>query len=169
MTWRSRGTRKLSQYRGILAGECKSFGARLTHVDRSVSQSNHAQGAQTPAATVNMPYKECLLDEFWCMRLSLFRSGKARKRFMEAPRLILSEICLKSRICFNSYCGISRTFIFVLFPLLCAPSFLPASSGPPILDLPASSCRLARLLGPENFSLVRRWKPWSVTHPRAYM
>jgi hypothetical protein len=71
-----------------------------------------------------MAYKECLLDEFWCMRLSLFRSGKAPKRFMEAPPLILSEICLKSRICFNSYCGISRSSIFVLFPISCAPSFL---------------------------------------------
>jgi hypothetical protein len=62
-----------------------------------------------------------------CILWQLFRSGKARKRFMEAPPLILSEICLKSRICFNRCCGISRTSIFVLFPVLCVLSFLRSS------------------------------------------
>jgi hypothetical protein len=88
------------------------------------------------------------------MRLLLFRSGKARKRFVEAPPLILSEICLKSRICFHCCCGISRTAIFVFLSHFPCYLFSPAFSGPPCTRSASSTPSIGTSLGPRE-SLAR--------------
>jgi hypothetical protein len=81
---------------------------------------------------------------------------------MEAPPLIPSEICLNPEFASTRCCGISRTSIFRPLPCVVCSLFPPAFSGPPVLDLPASSLPLA-LRWAERFPPSFAARTWLVT------